>query len=251
MPGHAPPTTLRPSMSRLRPDAHLVSLLAPGSFEAEQYRMLRHVIERKHKESNLSLVGVTSPEEGEGKTTTAINLAGSLAQDLGCRVLLVDADLRRPSVAERLGLPRGNPGLVEAIMDPGIALVDVVAVDRQYNLTVLPSGHGPSAPYEILKSPALGEFLQQLRQVFDYIVIDTAPIMPCPDPRAVEPWLDAFLLVVSAHKTPKSAVESSLSLMDRSKLLGIVFNNDDNATAYGRRYSGYTSNYSGASARTR
>jgi capsular exopolysaccharide synthesis family protein len=239
-------TTMRTSTGRgLRPDAHLVSLLSPGSFEAEQYRMLRHTIERKRKDSNLCLVGVTSPEEGEGKTTTAINLAGSLAQDHDTRVLLIDADLRRPAVAERLGLPRGNPGLVEAILDPSLSLVDVVAVDRKYNLTVLAAGHGPSAPYEVLKSPSLGEFLTELRQVFDYIVIDMAPIMPCPDPRLVEPWLDGVLLVVGAHKTPKSAVESALNLMDRSKLLGIVFNNDDNAGAYGRRYSGYTSSYSG------
>jgi capsular exopolysaccharide synthesis family protein len=236
--------TLRASASRgLRPEAHLVSLLSPGSFEAEQYRMLRHTIERKHKDANLCLVGVTSPEEGEGKTTTSINLAGSLAQDPGTRVLLIDADLRRPAVAERLGMPRGNPGLAEAILDPTIALVDVVSVDRRYNLTVLPAGRGPNAPYEILKSPALGEFLTQLRQVFDYIIIDLAPVMPCPDPRLVEPWLDGVLFVVGAHKTPRSTVESALNLMDRSKLLGVVFNNDDTASSYGRRYSGYASSY--------
>ena len=238
--------TLRSATGRgLRPDAHMVSLLSPSSFEAEQYRMLRHAIERKHREADLRLIGVTSPEEGEGKTTTAINLAGSLAQDHQARVLLIDADLRRPAVAERLGMPRGNPGLVEAILDSSIAPVDVVSLDRRYNLAVLPAGRGPSAPYEVLKSPALGEFLQQLRQVFDYIVLDTAPIMPCPDPRLLEPWVDGFLLVVGAHKTPKGAVESALGLMDKTKLLGLVFNNDDNASAYGRRYSGYTSKYSG------
>ena len=65
--------------------------------------------------------------------------------------------------------------------------------------------------------------------------------MPCPDPRLLEPWLDGVLLVVRAHKTPKSAVESTLNLMDRSKLIGLVFNDDDDQTAYGRRYSGYVS----------
>jgi Mrp family chromosome partitioning ATPase len=152
----------------------------------------------------------------------------------------VDADLRRPSVAERLGLSPGAPGLVEAILDLDVALLDVLAFDQRYNLAVLPAGRSSEHPYEVLKSPHLGDFLQQLRQVFHYVIVDTAPVMPCPDPRLIEPWVDGFLMVVSAHRTPKSVVESALDLMDRSRMLGLVLNGDDDARAYGRRYSGYT-----------
>ncbi len=186
------------------PEPHLVSLVAPSSFEAEQYRMLRHVIENKRRDTGLCTVGVTSPEEGEGKTTTAINLAGALAQNREARVLLIDADLRQPSIAQRLRMPRAGAGLVTAILDPSRAPADLISVDRRFNLAILPAGPHHATPYELLKSPALGVFLQALREVFDYIVIDTAPVMPCPDPRLVEPWLDGFLVVVKAHKTPKA-----------------------------------------------
>src|SRR5262249_40177934 len=85
-------------------DEHLVSLLKPRSFEAEQYRALRHLVEHLHRTAELSVVAVSSPVANDGKTTTAINLAGALAQDPEARVLLVDADLRRGALAKHLGL---------------------------------------------------------------------------------------------------------------------------------------------------
>src|SRR5207302_8171231 len=85
-------------------DEHLVSLVTPSSFAAEQYRVLRHLVEQMHKDADLGVVAVTSPAAGDGKTTTAINLAGSLAQAPDARVLLIDADLRAGSVREHLRL---------------------------------------------------------------------------------------------------------------------------------------------------
>jgi Mrp family chromosome partitioning ATPase len=93
---------------------HLVSLLAPASFEAEQYRALRHMIEQLHRSAELSVVGVSSADAADGKTTTAINLAGALAQDPDARVLLVDADLRGANLAGYLGLDEGLP-VVDAV----------------------------------------------------------------------------------------------------------------------------------------
>src|SRR5881296_637910 len=104
-------------------DEHLVSLLAPTSFEAEQYRALRHLIEQRGKSTALSVVAVSSPGVADGKTTTAINLAGALAQAPDARVLLVDADLRGSAVAGRVGLDdRAAPGLVDAILNANLAL---------------------------------------------------------------------------------------------------------------------------------
>src|SRR6058998_288991 len=85
-------------------DEHLVSLLAPASFEAEQYRALRHLIEQLHKSTGLAIVAVSSPTVADGKTTTSINLAGALAQAPDARVLLIDADLRGAALGPRLGL---------------------------------------------------------------------------------------------------------------------------------------------------
>src|SRR3954471_18855797 len=107
-------------------DDHLVSLLAPASFAAEQYRTLRHMIEQAKRATGLSVVAISSPDAGDGKTTTAINLAGTLAQASGARVVLGDLDLRRPCVGARLGLRVAESrGLVAAILDRDLGLADV------------------------------------------------------------------------------------------------------------------------------
>lgn len=223
----------------MRAEEHLVSLLTPTSYEAERYRELRHLVEQLHKTANLSVLAISSPVGGDGKTTTAINLAGALAQASEARILLVDADVRRPSVTAYLG--QGDPagrGLVDAILDPGLALEDVVRHRRAFNLSVLPAGHIPAAPYEVLKSPRVGELLEAARRQYDYIVLDTPPLVSVPDCRVIGKWVDGFLVVVAAHKTPRKLVEEALNLLDRAKIVGLVFNGD-NRPLSGYYYYGY------------
>lgn len=209
-------------------EEHLVSLLAPTSFEAEQYRSLRHVVEQLHRTAELSVVAVASPSVGDGKTTTALNLAGALSQAPDARVLVIDADLRQPSIATYLGLEDpDHRGLVEAILDPNLTLDDVVRRRTPFNLHVLPAGSRPSAPYEVLKSPRLSHLLAQARQQYDYIVLDTAPLVPFPDCRVIGKWIDGFLLVVRANKTARKLLEEGLGVMDQAKVLGLIFNGDD------------------------
>ncbi|PYN06030.1 MAG: hypothetical protein DME06_19000, partial [Candidatus Rokuibacteriota bacterium] len=125
-------------------EEHLVSLLAPTSFEAEQYRALRHLIEQLHKSTDLSVVAVSSPGGADGKTTTAINLAGALAQAPDARVLLVDADLRGAALATYLGLgERTGPGLVDAILDANLTVEAVAQACPDLNLSVVPAGRLP------------------------------------------------------------------------------------------------------------
>lgn len=230
-----------------RMDDHNVSLLEPTSFEAEQYRGLRHVLEQRRRESGLAVVAVTSPAPGDGKTTTAINLAGTLAQAPEARVLLVDADLRLSTVEKELGLRgEGGPGLTDLILDPSLSLADGVRAIPPTHLSVLTAGRLPEAPYEVLKSPRLGELLQAARVDYDTVVLDTPPVLPIPDCRLLAQWVDGFLLVVAAHRTPQRLVGEALNLLDRSKILGIVFNRDDRPLSgyygyrsyYGRRLNG-------------
>src|SRR5881409_2528036 len=108
-----------------RLEEHLVSLLAPHSADAERYRMLRNDVETFRKNDNLQVLAVTSPLAGDGKTTTAINLAASLAQSTAARVLLADVDLRRPSVARQVGLDGSRHSLVDALVGPGLTLEDM------------------------------------------------------------------------------------------------------------------------------
>src|SRR5947208_3652312 len=140
-------------------DEHLVCLHAPASYEAEQYRTLAHTVELMHKDTGLRVLAVTSATAGDGKTTTAINLAGALAQSSEARVILVCADLRKPSVIEHLGMEYPHlVGLSTAIQNPAYTLTQV-AESLQRNLSVLSAGPCPDNPYEVLKSPLLGEAL--------------------------------------------------------------------------------------------
>ena len=209
-------------------DEHLVSLLAPASYEAEQYRTLADAIELMHKDIGLHVLAVTSPTAGDGKTVTAINLAGTLARAPEVRVLLVCADLRKPSVMEYLGMAATNVvGLADAILDPAKTLNQAVQHLPRFNLSVLLPGPCPADPYEVLKSHRLGELIQEARQHYDYVVLDTPPLLLVPDARLIGKWVDGFLMVVAAHKTPRRLVEEALNLMDPPKLLGLVFNYDD------------------------
>lgn len=222
-------------------DRHLVSLLEPTSFEAEQYRTLRHLVEQLHKNADLHVVAITSPTNGDGKTITSINLAGSLAQAPKARVLLVEADLRRPSIVRYLGLGHASDnGLVDAILNPNLSLEKVSTSCPAFNLTVVPAGNAPASSYEVLKSPRLEELLNEARRRYDYIVLDTPPLIPLPDCRLLWKLVDGFLLVVAAHKTPRRLLEEAFSVLDPAKIAGLVFNGDDRPLAgYYHTYDKY------------
>jgi capsular exopolysaccharide synthesis family protein len=188
------------------------------------------MVEQLHRAADLSILAVASPTVGDGKTTTAINLAGALSQAPDVRVLLIDTDLRQPSLGAYLGLDDPDqPGLVGAILDPAISLKDVVRRRAPFNLDVLSAGNRPSAPYEVLKSPRLGELLAEARQQYDYIVLDTAPLVPFPDSRVIGKWVDGFLVVVNANRTPRKLLEEGLAMMDQAKVVGLVFNGDEHS----------------------
>ena len=221
-------------------DDHLVSLVAPAAFEAEQYRALRHIVEQLHKTRDLRIVAVSSPGVGDGKSITAINLAGALAQAPDARVLLVDADLRRPSVAGLLALgATDGPGLVNLILDPTLTLERVARPRPPFNLSVISAGEVPPTPYEVLKSPRLGEVLEEARRRYDYIVVDAPPLCPVQDCRVIAHWVDGFLLVVAAHHTPRGLVAEALNVVERGKILGLIFNGDDQPPSSFYGYHGY------------
>ena len=209
-------------------DDHLVSLVAPSSFEAEQYRQLRHAIEQLQRSAKLSVVAVSSPLVADGKTTTAINLAGALAQAPNARILLIDADLRAPSLGAHLGIgEHAGPGLVDLILDANLTLEAVTQDQPQFNLSVITAGRRSSSPYEVLKSPRVGELFAAARRQYDFVIVDTTPLVTVPDGRIFGEFVDGFLIVVGAHRTPRKLLEEAFNLMEPSKILGLVFNGDD------------------------
>jgi len=208
-------------------DKRLVSLTRPASLEAEQYQTLRLNLQRLKAARDISMVAITSPTSGDGKTVTAINLAGALARGVDTRVLLIEADLRRPSLARQLGIAsKTAPGLADVVLDPAVSLMDAVR-HLDFGFSALAAGSRPAAAHDVFNSPRFEALLREVRGQYDYVILDTPPIVPVSDCRLLAPWVDGLLLVVSAHKTPRKLVEESLNLLDGSSVLGIVLNRDD------------------------
>src|SRR2546425_2142793 len=178
-------------------DGHLVSLVDPTSFEADQYRTLRLVLEQMH--AGKKLIAVTSAVAGDGKTTTALNLAGALAHAPEARILVMDLDLRTPSLGNRLGLINQSPGLVDLILDPELTLDDVVRRHPRFPLMVVPGGRALTVTYELLKSPRLRAVFPEARRQHDYAGVGSPPPCAVPECRLIADWTDGVVLIVAAR----------------------------------------------------
>lgn len=231
-----------------RPAEELVSFVAPASLEADQYRGLRHLLERVHHDSGRQVFGVTSAGSGDGKTVTTLNLAGSLAQSRDSRVLVIDADLHRPKVAAYLGLGvTSPPGLVEAILDERCGLDAAVRRVDALNVSVLLTGDHDANSYELLNSPRFASLIEQARQRFDYVVIDTPPLIPLPDCRLIGRSIDGFLMVVRADRTRRKDFVEALNLLDPARIIGVVFNGDERPISRDAAYYAYYRDHHNAS----
>jgi capsular exopolysaccharide synthesis family protein len=219
---------------------HLVSMLTPTSQEAEQYRTLCCAVEEAHNASGLRVIALTSAGVGEGKTLTAINMAATLAQTPETRVLLIEADLRQPSIANRLGLGEfDGSGFIEAIQNPSLSLKNVARKLPTFNMSVVTAGESFESPYETLKSPRVEALINEARDDYDYVVVDTPPVIPVPDCRVIARWVEAFIIIVAAHQTPRKLLEETLNALEPNKVFGLVFNRDDVPLAdyYGYSYA--------------
>jgi capsular exopolysaccharide synthesis family protein len=214
-------------MSHTQLDPHLVTLTSPGSFAAEQYQGLRLTIERLKRSRTLQVIAVTSPAAGEGKTLTAINLAGALARGAeDARVLLIDADLRRPAVARQLAIDMTSRGLTDVVVNPEVTLDSVTQRLTPFNLSILPAGMRNGAVHQILRSARLEAVLAQARSRYDFVVLDTPPLLPVFDSALLANAVDGVLMVVAANQTPRKLLGEALNMLDPAKVLGIVFNRD-------------------------
>jgi capsular exopolysaccharide synthesis family protein len=215
-------------MSKKRFDSRLVTLTSPTSFAAEQYQGLRLTVERLGRARNAQVIAVTSPGAGEGKTVTAINLAGALARGTEARVLLIDADLRRPAIAKNLGIgEEADKGLSELVVNPELSIDAVVHIVQPFNLAVIRAGNPTKSIHQILRSPRIEQIIQEARRQYDFVVIDTPPLLPVFDSALLSRLVDGLLVVVAANQTPRKLLGEALNLLDSSKVLGIVFNRDD------------------------
>jgi len=215
----------------------LVSFTNPASFAAEQYQNLRLKIERLRQTRDLRVIAITSPGASEGKTITSINLAGALARGAASRVLLVDADLRRPQVGEHLHIPDGVPGFADLVGGARTPLQDVVRPFDEFNVDVMTAGAAAGPIHEMFRSGLLPQLLAQARTRYEYVILDTPPLVPVVDSALLSRVVDGVLIVVSANQTRRKLLEEALNEIEPAKVIGIVFNNDD------RPLFGYDHNY--------
>jgi capsular exopolysaccharide synthesis family protein len=204
-------------------DEHLVSVLQPTSVAAEQYRAARLYIETLRRERGISVIAVSSARPGDGKTVTALNLAGTLAQGTDARVVLVEMDMRRPTIAQNLGMSNGR-GLSTYLMGERGEVDSFLERRAGIGFTVLLAGPPVTMPYELLKSPRLRELFATLRQRFDHVIVDTPPMLPFPDVGILRDLVDGFLVVVRAQRTPREPVQEALTALGPQLTLGVIFN---------------------------
>lgn len=217
-------------------DARLVAASAPQSLAAEQYRLLRTRVTRAENGRSFRTIIVTSPNKGDGKSLTAANLALTMAQDPQQRVLLLDGDLRRPSIHRLFGVSE-TPGLSDVLMG-GAPLEEALITVPEHHLTVLPSGLIPTQPAELLGSTGMRRILDTLRTRFDRILIDMPPVAPLADVAIASTMADGVLMIVRAGVTPKPAIERALSSIEGGKVLGLVLN-DAGGSGTPYQYAGY------------
>ncbi|HVN37889.1 MAG TPA: CpsD/CapB family tyrosine-protein kinase [Myxococcota bacterium] len=199
-----------------------ISLLQPDSFVAEQFRALRGRIDAIAADRPLRTIAVTSATPGEGKTTSAINLAIVTSLSVGRRVLLVDCDLRRPKVHSALGISP-EAGLAEVLTDQ-IGLEQAIVKPEGMGLEILAVRGRPANPSELLGSARMRELIEEVAARYDRVILDTPAALGLPDAKAVADLSDGIVVVVRADVSRQEDIQTVLEIIDRRRVLGLVLN---------------------------
>ena len=196
----------------------------PHGVAAEQYRVLRYRMECLQRAGHKA-IAFTSAQSGEGRTTTVVNLALTLARGGQNRVALVDLDLRRPGVADMLGL-HARSGLCDVVARR-VRLDEALWQLGREELYVLPAGRVPEDHTSVLYDPNLAELLTGLKARFDFVLVDTPPILPLADVATLCQSLDGAVMVVRAGTTSRELVESATSALYDVPIHGMILNDVD------------------------
>lgn len=204
-------------------EKRIVTGLGPGPF-TDAYKLLSTQVLQKMREQNWNVLAVISPGENEGKTVTAINLAISLAQEVDQTVLLVDADLRHPSVNECFGLHSGL-GLSDYLQS-GMPLEEMLIHPGIDGFVILPGGKPLQNSSEMLRSPKMIQLVQELKNRYPsrIVIFDLPPLLSAADALAFAPYVDAAMLVVEEGKTQSDDITRAAELLGATHLIGTVLN---------------------------
>jgi protein-tyrosine kinase len=215
-----------------------------ASFAAEQYKMLCSQIMFPGDRSVPRTVMVTSAIPGEGKSVVASNLAISIALGKNEHVLLIEADLRRPSLAKLFGL-KNSRGLSDYLLEDD-QLSHLLCQTRVDKLTLLPAGKLPRNPYELLSSERMKGLLEEVRNRYDdrYVILDSTPAQVAAETRVLSKFIDGIIMVVRYGKTSRKLIQQTVEKVGKEMFLGVVFNGLEDRDMYSYqhyyKYYGHT-----------
>ena len=225
-----------PAYPELQWSDKLVMLSNPQSFEAEQFRMLRTSLLFPGAENTARSIMITSAVPGEGKSFVAANLAISIAQGINEHVLLMECDIRRPSIHTYFGY--GNAEGLSEYLAQGTPLADSLLKTGINKLTILPGGKPPHNPAELLSSQKMGSLLEEVKSRYSdrYIIIDSPPPRLTAETNAIAKRVDGIIVVVKLGSTRREMVDDLVRTVGRDKIIGVVTNHHEISTL---GYSGY------------
>ena len=224
-------------------DNKLVSFFQPGSIVAEQFRKLRTYLFRPGLQNPPKTILVTSAFSGEGKSLIAINLAISIAIELNSYALLVDCDLRNPTLSRWFGLQKSK-GLSDYLLGND-ELPDFLVKTQIDKLGLLCGGSSQENPVELIGSKKMESLVDELKSRYEdrYIILDSSPVLATTEPNVLDKMVDAIILVVRAGETPRESVQQAINMLKTDKIIGVVLNDMEfRSSALHSRYFG-TSRY--------
>ena len=216
---------------------HLVAITRPQSAYCEEYRSLRTHVLHKSQEQHLQSIVIASVGPAEGKSVTALNLAWLLAQTEGVTSLIIDSDLRMPSLAQYLGMET-SIGLSD-VLDGTARLEDVIIELKPAGLYMMPGGHARGDVAELISGSNFKEILRKAREMFDYVIIDAPPLAIFTDAAVLINHADGALLVVKANQTRYKDIDRVINSLPRKRLLGTILNQAEDSLMTGGYY-GYS-----------
>jgi capsular exopolysaccharide synthesis family protein len=246
--GHIPLITVReeelPAAEAGRPqlDPVLCTYFRSQSHEAESYRGVRTALYFSMHGKQHKVIQITSPSMGDGKTTLAANLGISIAQS-GKRTVLIDADFRRPRLHKLFGLS-ARVGLA-SVIDGEAELMEAIQESAVEGLSLIPCGPVPPNPAELLTSPRFKELLEAIREQYDFVIVDTPPLLAVTDPCVVAPRVDGVLLNIRVSKNARPNAERAKEILNTLgvTVVGIVVNGLDGGSGSEYGYAHYQYNY--------
>ena len=222
----------------------MITVHRPKSPQSESYRAIRTALYFNNRDEQHQVIQVTSPMPGDGKSTLAANLAVTIAQS-GKSVLIMDADFRRPTLHKVFGLDKPATGLASIVKGDTEPQDAIIEIRETPNLHVLACGPRPENPSELLSSQQFADTLEMFREQYDFVIVDTPPVLAVSDPCAVSARVDGVILTFRIHKRARPLAVRARDALGNSgaKVIGLVVNGVDQEA--GGYYSQYRYGYSG------